>query len=481
MIKNEREYRITKAQARHFEQAVEEFATRVFDNVQPELVEAERRALESQLKDLRRDLSEYEAAKRGEIPIVTFSTLSQLPKTLILARIARGWSQRDLAERLNIKEQQIQRYEATDYESASFSRLLEIAEALDVSISGETATAASRIDVKGFFRRMLDAGINKDLISKRLLPPGTELKEDSLSTRTVLELFQTVSRVFGWGVDALAGISQSNSAPVAFGTIRFKVRAGANVYRLSAYTAYAEYLARIVVACTDAADSRLVAGAPNEPISARILREGIVREFGDVNLQSLLAFSWRNGIRVLPLQDSGAFHGACMRFSGQTVVILKQVTPSSARWSLDLLHELYHAWTERGEDFEIIEDHPLEETRRLDGTEIEATRFAFDVLLNGCAEEMAEACVEQARGKVQLLRSVVPKVATEYKVDQGALAHYLALRLSNQGIDWWGAATNLQTQEDRLPFDRARSELLSRIDLAKASEPDRTLLLRALF
>ena len=53
--------------------------------------------------------------------------VADLPSILIKARIAQGLSQRDLAERVGVKEQQIQRYEATDYASANLARLKEVA------------------------------------------------------------------------------------------------------------------------------------------------------------------------------------------------------------------------------------------------------------------------------------------------------------------------------------------------------------------
>ena len=59
----------------------------------------------------------------------------------IKARIAQGLSQKDLAERLKLKEQQIQRYEATDYASASLNRIKEVVTALGIDI-GEPASAA---------------------------------------------------------------------------------------------------------------------------------------------------------------------------------------------------------------------------------------------------------------------------------------------------------------------------------------------------
>ena len=57
--------------------------------------------------------------------------VSSLPETLIKARIARGMSQRELAERIGLKEQQIQRYEATNYSSASLSRIRAVVSGLN--------------------------------------------------------------------------------------------------------------------------------------------------------------------------------------------------------------------------------------------------------------------------------------------------------------------------------------------------------------
>ena len=74
----------------------------------------------------RLQLSEYEALKAGDFELDQLGVVSGLPAMLIKARIARGMSQRDLAERIGLKEQQIQRYEATDYASVSLSRIKDI-------------------------------------------------------------------------------------------------------------------------------------------------------------------------------------------------------------------------------------------------------------------------------------------------------------------------------------------------------------------
>jgi HTH-type transcriptional regulator/antitoxin HigA len=53
---------------------------------------------------------------------------------LIQACIAAGMSQTELAERLDLKEPQIQRYEATDYGSASLPRVCEVARSLGLKV-----------------------------------------------------------------------------------------------------------------------------------------------------------------------------------------------------------------------------------------------------------------------------------------------------------------------------------------------------------
>ena len=52
-------------------------------------------------------MARYEALRSGRVAVVPLDSLDQLPDALIHARIAAGLTQRDLAERLGVKEQQI--------------------------------------------------------------------------------------------------------------------------------------------------------------------------------------------------------------------------------------------------------------------------------------------------------------------------------------------------------------------------------------
>ena len=133
MIRNERQYIITKAQIKKFKKALDEFDKQK-SSTHPMLVKAQKEAMQSQLAELEDQAKEYEKLRAGKYKVFKRSSIADLPVGLIRARIALGLTQKQLAERVGIKEQQIQRYEETDYASASFSRLKEIIKALGIDI-----------------------------------------------------------------------------------------------------------------------------------------------------------------------------------------------------------------------------------------------------------------------------------------------------------------------------------------------------------
>ena len=134
MITNERQYKITRAQAEKFANALDTVRARVRGQTElhPLLIQAQEDALKIQLADLRAQLAEYEALKTATPPFAQLQSVAELPKALIKARISQGLSQKDLADRMRLKEQQIQRYEATEYASASLARIREVVAALGI-------------------------------------------------------------------------------------------------------------------------------------------------------------------------------------------------------------------------------------------------------------------------------------------------------------------------------------------------------------
>lgn len=139
MISNERQYKVARSQAAKFERALKEFneLSLIEQGVDPLLIKAQRDALKSQLKDINDEIKQYEALSFGNVTGLSANAVSDLGNKLIETRIAKRMSQKDLANRLGMKEQQIQRYEQERYASASLTRLSEIASALEINFQME--------------------------------------------------------------------------------------------------------------------------------------------------------------------------------------------------------------------------------------------------------------------------------------------------------------------------------------------------------
>lgn len=137
MITNERQYRITHNQIEKLKKTIDTFDIKaVTERAKSKiLAKAELEALRSEYENLSVQLHEYESLKSGTIEKLKASSLKELPRILIRARIAKGLSQRQLADAIGLKEQQIQRYEAEEYASANLHRLVEVAHALGLNIS----------------------------------------------------------------------------------------------------------------------------------------------------------------------------------------------------------------------------------------------------------------------------------------------------------------------------------------------------------
>jgi DNA-binding XRE family transcriptional regulator len=143
MIKNEREYRITKAHLAGFEGGLIENDKREFPaNVDPGMKQVMHDAIASEIEVLRGQIDHYEQLRDGHITSREITSLHELPAALIEARIAARLTQRQLAERIDLAEQQIQRWEANDYSGVNLDRLQSIADALGVQMR-ETITYVS--------------------------------------------------------------------------------------------------------------------------------------------------------------------------------------------------------------------------------------------------------------------------------------------------------------------------------------------------
>ena len=140
MIKNERQYKITKSHLIRFECVLADL-DQAASEVGRSASSLEKQAIEHQADELRDQIFVYEQLQSGQVTSLQGGSLAELPDLLIKARIGKKLSQKQMAKLLGLKEQQIQRYEAEDYSRTSFARLVDVAAALDVDFEIEMAFA----------------------------------------------------------------------------------------------------------------------------------------------------------------------------------------------------------------------------------------------------------------------------------------------------------------------------------------------------
>lgn len=132
MIINERQYLITQAQAAKFRDAL---AAEPAAGLHPKALKAMRDGARSQLDELEEQLAEYDALRTGKVVSFKMDSITGIGDALVKARIIRQLTHKALAERMDLAEQQIQRYEATRYAGVSIERLQAVADALNLRVN----------------------------------------------------------------------------------------------------------------------------------------------------------------------------------------------------------------------------------------------------------------------------------------------------------------------------------------------------------
>lgn len=123
--------------------------------------------------------------------------IDAIPELLVAARIARGMTQKDLAEFMGLKMQQIQAYEADRYQSANLARIAWVAKALGIKIplSGELSgeRTMSDIDVEEFEAFPVGEMYRRGWLG----PKGGGIKELQRNSKGLLKAFLDAHFVAG--------------------------------------------------------------------------------------------------------------------------------------------------------------------------------------------------------------------------------------------------------------------------------------------
>jgi HTH-type transcriptional regulator / antitoxin HigA len=139
LITNERQEREVSALIEQIGQALssEQILRQIVEGLPPEVLDGVRRSLVAERDELINGLDAYRSAQEGDVAPLKSRAGNDLGALLVAARVAKGWKQKELARRLFLPEQQIQRYEAERYRSISLSGLLRVARTLGIRLSAD--------------------------------------------------------------------------------------------------------------------------------------------------------------------------------------------------------------------------------------------------------------------------------------------------------------------------------------------------------
>jgi transcriptional regulator with XRE-family HTH domain len=478
VIRNERQYHTTLRQRRLLADALETLARHSRepepDDQELDRVRLYRSSVISRLAELDAQLHEYELLRAGAALPIRVTSFAELPDALIRARIGSGLSERDLAGRLGVEEEQVQHYEADLYADTSLRRLRAVSEALGVEMRGDIRLPPAVVPLNRLRNRLLDLGVDRWLIDQRLLRNLT----GQAGQIGVLAAAERIARLLAMPVHQLLSATDPPSAPET-------------VVWSDTYVRYAKGLAGVVRRGTlhlpptrapgdagkvrRAIDGALAALAPDRRSAA---------PDSEILLRVVLQYAAEIGVPVLGLQAPGASSGACFTTEGRSVIVIKHTSDSAAHWLAMLLHELGHLiGPGYGGPRTRIESDPIERGYLSRGgtddpEERRAAAFCTEVLFHQGPDAVLNQALTTARGSVSQLAVAVPAVAESAGMPVDILAVFLAAELARRGIDWWGAAGMFQRVG--APRQVVIDHLTAQLDFNSLDSVDRTALIDAL-
>jgi HTH-type transcriptional regulator/antitoxin HigA len=109
----------------------------IIDGLPDLAIEGIRRSLATERRELCRKLEAYRRAQGGDIELMKQQVGDDLGDLLIIARLAQNWKQKDLARKLGLQEQAIQRWESERYRSINLASYMKVARALSLNLSAQ--------------------------------------------------------------------------------------------------------------------------------------------------------------------------------------------------------------------------------------------------------------------------------------------------------------------------------------------------------
>lgn len=143
IISNDRQARDLETEIEKISQALssEQTLKSIIDGLPELAIEGIRRSLTTEKRELSKKLEAYRQAQEGNAEPMKEQAGTDLGDLLVVARLAQNWKQKDLARKLGLQEQAIQRWESDRYRSINLANYMKVARALSVEISAQFQSA----------------------------------------------------------------------------------------------------------------------------------------------------------------------------------------------------------------------------------------------------------------------------------------------------------------------------------------------------
>ena len=339
-------------------------------------------------------------------------------------RKSRNLTSKEVAERAGFSPQSLSRIE-NGYHDVVFTTLRKILAAMGCSLQDLASVQIASPSLGFLLKRLETVGIKKEWLVDRILPNeliSSATNADTDQSKVISEITNNLSKIFHWSPEQVLGTDPLVLNFLSIYPAKFKTGVRIREKQTTAYAMYAHYISLLVLRATEHLNLNPI---PNDVDKIRFQ---IAQDYGPITFTNVLNYVWDHGIPVIPLADTGTFHGACWKTSDRYSIVLKQVTKYQGRWLFDMAHELGHILLHLSENqssiIEIDEISPFHESDE----EWEASEFASNLLFGRDVEKLAELCVDVAQNKVEKLKSAVIQVAANEHVPVDLLANYIAFR-----------------------------------------------------
>jgi hypothetical protein len=326
-------------------------------------------------------------------------------------------------------------------------------------------------------KKLVASGLNQRLLEK-IIPEKIRFdiqKSDVLNKSKFNEVYEYLHRVFKLKTYELFSDENIKLDDSHFQTAFFKTTTNPNINQIKAYSHYAFYLAEIV--------NKIFVKNPKYEYPGDIdeFKTTFYNAYDRLDFNNLVNFTWDMGIAVIPLDDSGIFHGASWNIDNYHVIVLKQKSKSHARWMFDLLHELYHVFVHlEDKNTSVLETDEMNPFRENNSEEEkEANSFSNQFVFKDDAPALAQEILNLSGNDIKLFKRSLELIVEKNNIRADFLANYLAFRLQHQNISWWGTAETFQVKEPS-PFTIASTILKERISVDELDPIDKNLLMTAI-